>query len=290
MKKELNRSMKVKFYGVRGSVPSPCASKVGFGGNTSCVKITGFDETKIILDSGTGIIKLGEELIEESTDDINILLTHNHWDHIQGFPFFKPIYQSGRKIKIFPGQVDSSDKDAILTQMSGSNFPVKYDQLPASISLDKEATASKGFTIGNFDVQTQALNHPDGGTAYLISQAGKKVAYVTDNELFPPGKINTSIKEWETFIDGADLLIHDGQFVDTELPEKLGWGHSTTTQVLKLAKSANVKAVALISHDPFRTDEQLEQIEKELKEDSRGFLQVCCAKEGQLIDLSAIEF
>ncbi len=277
--------MQVEFYGVRGSVPSPGPETCHYGGNTSCVLVTGEDNNRIILDSGTGIIKLGEELLHDQSD-INILVTHNHWDHIQGFPFFKPIYQAGRKINIFPGQVEDAEKDAILKQMSKSTFPVKATDLPSSINLDSNITAKPNFSIGNTTVYTMALNHPDGGTAYLLKQGECKLAYVTDNELCPPGEVKTTIEEWVEFVKGADLLIHDGQFIDIDLPEKSGWGHSTVLQVAELAVQANVKALALISHDPFRTDDALKIIETQLQKHYGARLHVFCAREGQKLDLN----
>lgn len=276
--------MKVEFFGVRGSVPSPGPDTSYYGGNTSCVLVSSDCGQQVILDSGTGIIGLGERLIKNN-NDISILLTHNHWDHIQGFPFFKPIYQPNRPISVFAGQVDCDDKSAIAEQMSGSRFPVKFSQLPADIKLDTETTAKPMFNLGSFDIKTQLLNHPDGGTAYVIENNDIKLAYVTDNELSPPYQVKTTLKEWEAFIHGADLLIHDAQFIDEDLPEKHGWGHSTIRQVAELAVAAKVKSLALISHDPFRKDKELQSIEKTIQEQFSEHLSIFCAREGSIIDL-----
>lgn len=284
--------MQVKFYGVRGSVPSPGPHTCVYGGNTSCVEIKNDQGHQLILDSGTGIIALGDELIA-SSDDIHLLLTHNHWDHIQGFPFFKPIYQPNRNIHIYPGQVESQEYDAILQQMSGSNFPVKHQQLPSNITVHSSASAQPMFKVKSFNVSTKALNHPDGGTAYLIENSGVKVAYVTDNELLPPYEVATTLEQWQNFISGVDLLIHDGQFVGADLPEKLGWGHSTVEQVLELAATSGVNKLALISHDPFRTDKDLAEIELKLQSIVRDKqyknLDVFCAKEGMIFNLLECE-
>ena len=248
--------MKVEFYGVRGSTPTPGRNTVIFGGNTSCVYIWLSDGHSVVLDAGTGVIALGDRLMK-NTKPITMLLTHNHWDHIQGFPFFKPIYQANRKISIIPGAVDCDDKDAILTQMSGSNHPIKFQQLPASITLDETSSQNSEFEIPGFNVQTQSLNHPDGGSAYCLTAEGKKVAYVTDNELNSPNVMKTTWQQWLAFIADADMLIHDAQYIDDDLPLKLGWGHSTFSEVAKLAVQAKVKSLYIISHDPARTDDEL---------------------------------
>lgn len=280
--------MQVTFYGVRGSVPSPGPHTCVYGGNTSCVEIKDSKGHQVILDSGTGIIALGDELVK-SNNDIHLLLTHNHWDHIQGFPFFKPIYQPNRNIHVYPGQVESREYNAILKQMSGSNFPVKYDQLASNISVHSTATAQAAFSVPGFDIKTKALNHPDGGTAYLIISGATRVAYVTDNELAPPYEVTTTLEEWQDFISGVDLLIHDGQFIGSDLPEKLGWGHSTVEQVLELAATSGVNKLALISHDPFRTDKELAEIELGLQKIAKNkldkSLDVFCAKEGMSLNL-----
>lgn len=276
--------MKVEFFGVRGSMPSAGSNTHIFGGNTSCVYIEQNNGKDLILDSGTGIVELGARL-PETQSPINILLTHNHWDHIQGFPFFKPIYQPNRNITIVAGNVDDKkSQDAILQQMSGSYFPVCYQDLPASITLNTDLSSQKQFTLNGFLVSTAPLNHPGGGTAYCIKADEKKIAYVTDNELNPPDKLNTSICEWSNFIEGADLLIHDAQFIDADLPLKHGWGHSTIDQVAELAIKASIKNVIIISHDPSRTDEQLLAIEKYLHTQYAQQVKIECGREGRVFD------
>ena len=276
--------MKVEFFGVRGSMASAGSNTYIFGGNTSCVYIEQNNGKDLILDSGTGIVELGTRLLETQSP-INILLTHNHWDHIQGFPFFKPIYQPNRDITIAVGNVDDKkSQDAILKQMSGSYFPVCYQDLPANITLNTDLSSQKQFTLNGFLVSTAPLNHPGGGTAYCIKADEKKVAYVPDNELTPPEKAKTSISKWVNFIEGADLLIHDAQFIDADLPLKHGWGHSTIDQVAELAIKASIKNVVIISHDPSRTDEQLSAIEKYLQINYGKQVTIECGREGRVFD------
>lgn len=281
--------MKVEFYGVRGSMPSPGKHTHLFGGNTSCVYVEQSNGDSLILDSGTGIAQLGETLLNQ-TSPIAILLTHNHWDHIQGFPFFKPIYQAGRDITIVVGDVDDEQsKNGILTQMSGSFFPVNYQNLPASITLNTQLALQNTFTINNFSVFTAPLNHPGGGTAYCVNADGKKIAYVTDNELAPPGSVKTTITQWAAFIKDADLLIHDAQFTNDDLPLKHGWGHSTFKQVAELAVQAQVKNLAIISHDPARTDNELLAIEAHLQAGYGKHINIECAREGRTFDFAPIK-
>jgi phosphoribosyl 1,2-cyclic phosphodiesterase len=276
--------MKITFYGVRGSTPVPGKDTIIFGGNTSCVYVQSQNGHSVILDAGTGIIALGKKLIEKQ-DPITILLTHNHWDHIQGFPYFAPIFQPDREITLIPGAVEYDDKDMILKQMSGSSHPVKFDLLPAKIELDKSQSINSAFDIAGFKVKTQKLNHPDGGTAYCLYSDGKKLAYVTDNELFPPYAIATSWQQWLEFIGNADVLIHDAQFTDNDLPLKHGWGHSTFKQVANLAKEAKVKKLYIISHDPERTDKSLLEQESLLREEYAQSLYIACAREGLIVNL-----
>ena len=277
--------MKVEFYGVRGSTPTPGRNTVLFGGNTSCVYIWLDNGHDVILDSGTGIIGLGERLMA-NTRAINLLLSHNHWDHIQGFPFFRPIYQANREITIVPGAVDYDDKDAISTQMSGSTHPVKYQQQPSNISLQAHKSQMNEFEIPGFMVKTQRLNHPDGGSAYCLMAEGKKVAYVTDNELNSPDIKNTTWQQWLAFIADADILIHDAQYTEADLPLKLGWGHSTFNEVARLACEAKVKSLYIISHDPARSDDELLYQEQNLQAEYKNKLNIYCAREGTVVDLT----
>ncbi len=277
--------MKITFYGVRGSMPVSGADTLEFGGRTSCVLVQSEKGSQVILDCGTGIVPLGKTLTH-SREPITVMITHNHWDHIQGFPYFLPIYQTGRKLTLIVGDVDDDDKDAVLKQMSGSTHPVKYDQLPADISLDTQSATLPSFDVDSLHVKTQALNHPDGGTAYCIYGDNQKIAYVTDNELVPAAEPKTSWAEWVEFIEKADVLIHDAQYVDDDMPLKHGWGHSTATQVAELAIEAKVKQLFIISHDPERLDRDLQDIERQLQEKYTDKIDVQYARESFTLDLN----
>jgi phosphoribosyl 1,2-cyclic phosphodiesterase len=257
--------MQVTFYGVRGSCPSPGAEFVKYGGNTACVHVELDDGTDIILDAGTGIKNLGEKLIKK-TNDIHLLLTHNHWDHIQGFPFFAPIYQPGRNIFITPGQTTLAEDDAILRQMSGSYFPVDYTTLNSNIEIIAKPQGTDVWQIGSARICRLRMNHPGSGSSFSIEENGKKIAYITDNELYPPYKKSTDFLEWVEFARDADLIIHDAQYMLADMPHKAGWGHSVAEEAVKLAMGSRAKRIALYSHDHIRTDDEIQAIEQHCQE------------------------
>ncbi|XOV79109.1 MAG: MBL fold metallo-hydrolase [Aestuariibacter sp.] len=278
--------MKLTFYGVRGSIPSPGPEYAKFGGNTACVHIELNDGTDIILDAGTGIKKLGEKLAKKKSD-IHLLLTHNHWDHIQGFPFFIPIYIPGRKIFITPGLTTPEEPDAVLKQMSGSYFPVNFHSLQSDIELVQYPKEQATFTINDAKISRHSMNHPGSGSSYLIEADGAKVAYITDNELYPPYQKETDFLEWVVFSEQADLVIHDAQYMLSDMPAKAGWGHSVAEEAVKLAMASRAKRLALYSHDHIRTDEDIEEIEshcKDVIEIAQSDIELFAAAEGMCID------
>jgi phosphoribosyl 1,2-cyclic phosphodiesterase len=257
--------MQVTFYGVRGSCPSPGAEFIKYGGNTACVHVELADGTDIILDAGTGIKNLGQKLIKK-TNDIHLLLTHNHWDHIQGFPFFAPIYQPARNIYITPGQTTLAEDDAILRQMSGSYFPVDYTTLASNIEIIAKPQGIDTWHIGSAKICRLRMNHPGCGSSFSIEENGKKVAYITDNELYPPYKKSTDFLDWVEFARDADLIIHDAQYMLADMPHKAGWGHSVAEEAVKLAMGSRAKRMALYSHDHIRTDDEIQAIEQHCQE------------------------
>ena len=280
--------MRLTFYGVRGSIPTPGAAFVRYGGNTACVHIELEDGTDIVLDSGTGIRPLGEHLAKKNTP-IHLLLSHNHWDHIQGFPFFPPIYQSEREINIYPGQTLFEEPDQILKQMEGSLFPVPRSALRANISLIEIPKADNTFVIGSAKITRLAMNHPGSGSAYCINADGVKVAYITDNELYPPYKKETDFTDFAKFAENADLLIHDAQYMLSDMPAKNGWGHSVAEEAVKLAMASNAKKLALYSHDPERTDNDIDDVVKHCNEYvtvAESTLHVFASSEGLTLDFS----
>lgn len=281
--------MKITFYGVRGSIPTPGADYVRYGGNTACVHVELANETDIILDAGTGIRLLGKALINKQSP-IHILLSHNHWDHIQGFPFFTPIFQPNRKISVVPGIVNDGNQTAVIDQMNGSLFPVPFEALAADISIDAIAPSVNEWVCGGATVRRMPINHPGGGCAYSITTETAKVVYLTDNELYPPYKKSSDFLEFVEFCRDADLLIHDAQYMLTDMPAKSGWGHSVAEEAVKLAMAGNIKQLALYSHDPERTDDDVDEIIDHCKlfiDAAQAPLTLFASAEGQVIQLPA---
>jgi phosphoribosyl 1,2-cyclic phosphodiesterase len=283
--------MKITFYGVRGSIPSPGPDTSRYGGNTSCVHIETASGQDLVLDSGTGIRGLGKRLREKDTP-IDILLSHGHWDHIQGYPFFMPIYQPDRQIRVYTsasgnhGQICS-----MFDQIDGANFPLKVNELPSQSECVTENVETE-LARQNISVRRIPINHPGGGYGYRIEEDGTSCVYITDNELEPPGKVSTTYDQWVEFCSGADVLIHDAQYLQSDMPHKHGWGHSLVSQVRQLAVDAEVGCLAMFHHDPDRTDTEIDFIQKDNETFFRGKRAPSvslCAAENMQIKLTAQE-
>jgi phosphoribosyl 1,2-cyclic phosphodiesterase len=280
--------MKITFYGVRGSIPAPGYDTAKYGGNTSCVYVELENGQDLILDAGTGIRLLGERL--KLTDrPVNILLSHPHWDHIQGYPFFAPIYQQGRPIKVFTTLMDEQDQlFSLFDQMDGASFPVAAEDLPSNATCHFDDIKSI-VPEESVRITRKELNHPGRGSAYRIEEDGASCCYVTDNELVPPNETATSYEEWVEFCRGTDVLIHDAQYQEEDMPHKHGWGHSLVSQVRQFAIDAEVRTLVMFHHDPDRTDSQIDFIQQ----DNEVFFQgkhapslSVCAAEGMQIQLT----
>lgn len=279
-------SMNVKFWGVRGSIPSPGASTARYGGNTSCVSIHPDRGKILVLDASTGIRELGKA-VAASAEEIFILLSHTHWDHIQGFPFFIPIYQPKRKIYVFQTLQDKTMLCALIEQMDGAHFPVNLDHLPSETKcITEDAIAflrDHGFCISRI-----ATNHPGGGYGYRVEHNGRSVVYLADNELDPPYEKATDFTEFVQFCQRTDVLIHDAQYLKKDMPHKHGWGHSLVSQACDLAVAAEAKHLILYNHDPERTDQELDSIQKDARSwfDKHHYtIQCTAAFEGLTVDI-----
>src|SRR4029078_6065363 len=260
--------MKLKFYGTRGSVPICDAGFQQFGGNTTCLQITDTNHIAII-DAGTGLRNLGRALlaIGQKQEQIRIALTHFHWDHIQGFPFFAPAYDPGQKITLLTlgrDQTVRNLREIFEVQMQAEYFPVQLDCMGANFEFLQVADASKHFTgINNVETVLTAQRHHHPGEAYSfrIERNGKVLVICTDVE--HGEQIDARLVE---LARGADLLVHDAQYTAEELQKRRGWGHSSFDQAMQLAEMAGVKRLALTHHDPEHYDEFLERIEKLCRE------------------------
>ncbi|MEE9449594.1 MAG: MBL fold metallo-hydrolase [Ignavibacteriaceae bacterium] len=259
--------MIIKFYGTRGSTPISESEFMEFGGNTTCVFISGLDEGagSVIMDAGTGIRKLGRDILTEKVDTgdrINLGFTHFHWDHIQGFPFFEPAYNPSSIIRISTmGERKIQNlKDIFSTQMQSVFFPVQLDSMGAQMEFVKyntsELVGEKGAIVNVTEVQ-----HPGGCIAVRFKFDKKSVVFCTDVE--HPGGIDENVVDLAM---NVDVLIHEAQYTDEELETHKGWGHSSYSQAIEVAERCNVKQLIISHHDPDHNDEFLRKMEEKSKE------------------------
>jgi phosphoribosyl 1,2-cyclic phosphodiesterase len=252
--------MKLKFWGTRGSIPTPLPDRMKYGGDTPCVELRTDDGRMVILDAGTGIRRLGLELLKNKPVDrnITILLSHTHWDHIQGFPFFLPIYDKSFRFKIYgPLRLDSKMEFRLHVQMSDLFFPVNLSAIEETMEF-KEIVEDP-FTANGIKITPRNLKHPLGCFGYRIEDGGKSIVYATDNE-HTEGEIDPDMK---FLAQDVDALIYDAHFTDAEFPKYKGWGHSTWEQGVRTAKALNVKKLILFHHDPNHDDAFIDRIVEE---------------------------
>jgi len=301
--------MELKFWGVRGSIPSPGEFTIEYGGNTSCLELRiGKKNRLIIIDAGTGLKHLGDSLVKtdlkQGPIDADLFLTHTHWDHIMGFPFFTPIYIKGTKLRIY-GTVtheNHSLEKVFEHQLSYRYHPVRRSELSAEISYHplKEDTLNLGDGLR---VRTKYLNHPVLCLGYRFEYNGKSICTAYDTEPFrnvfptdpedpdydPVAAEEGAIAAHEEsekilqFYKNADLVVHDSQYTEKEYRDsKIGWGHSSYEQAINEAHKSGVKKILLFHHDPLRKDEELSALLKTYRNKIKGKsnLQIEMAKEG----------
>jgi phosphoribosyl 1,2-cyclic phosphodiesterase len=252
--------IEVRFWGVRGSIASAGREHAHVGGNTSCVEVRA-GETLLVLDAGTGLRGLGERLRGGGGPvEAHLLLSHFHWDHIQGFPFFAPAYLPENRLRLYGPErctVGGDVRAALAAQMRAPHFPVGLEAMRAQLSFHPVAAGAE-FDVGEARVRAAAGCHPNGVLAYRISCGGRSVVYATDTEHDASGGIDGELLE---LARGADLLIYDAQYTAAEYPHKRGWGHSTPDEGARLAEAAGVGQLVLFHHDPGHDDWQVAAIE-----------------------------
>ena len=279
--------MKVRFWGVRGSFPVPGPATNRYGGNTSCVEVRTDGGQRIIIDAGTGLRKLGKEMMAgefgEGRGSAHLLVSHTHWDHIQGLPFFAPLYQKGNRFHVYARQRDDTHLRAVFASQSDSPyFPVPFDKVQADVSF-RELAEGNHFEIGPVKVSCTRLNHPWIALAYRLDCDGASLAYITDTAPFrdilieqefirQPPRPGESLKPEDAaklqkmkdgvirLCEGADLVIYDTQFTPAEYAAKPHWGHSCPEDAIEIAEAAGAKSLALFHHAPERTDDEIDRI------------------------------
>jgi len=305
--------MKIRFWGVRGSYPVPGPETNRYGGNTSCVAVRVEDGGPlIIVDAGTGIRKLGKEMMQSSFGEgagtAHLLVSHTHWDHIQGLPFFAPAYHKGNKLYVYARQRDDTHLRAVFASQTDSPyFPVPFENVQADVAF-RELVEGARFEIGPVKVSCTRLNHPWIAIAYRLDYQGRSVCYVTDTAPFrdilieqefirTPPKPGDPLKPEDAaklaamrdgvvrLCEGADLVIYDTQFTPEEYLQKPHWGHSCPEDAIEIARDAGAKGVVLFHHAPERTDDQIDAL-LHYHRKATPDLEIHAASEGMELDLS----
>lgn len=248
--------MIAKFWGVRGSYPTSHSEVLRYGGHTSCVSIE-IGRKMLVIDAGSGLQALGESL-NGSIDDVYFILSHLHRDHLDGFPFFSPLYEKGWRIHLIDYE-NGNKRWSLLSMLDGVFYPMR----PSSIVAEYEVVRDHPLEYleqHEFTVSRIAMNHPGGAYGFKVTHEGASFVHMPDNELRPPHP-QTSFDAFVDFCKGADVLSHDAMYTEEDLQEKTGWGHSTVNQACELAIAAEVKHLVLFHHDPDRCDEAIDRIQ-----------------------------
>jgi phosphoribosyl 1,2-cyclic phosphodiesterase len=281
--------MRIQFWGVRGSIPTPGPDTVHFGGNTSCVEVRAAGKL-LVFDGGTGLRLLGKQLVKQMPLEAHIFFSHVHWDHIQGFPFFDPAFVPGNSIHLYGGNnVSRTLEETLAGQMDHPNFPVHLTDMGAQMHFhdlhEGQALSLDDGKSAKVTVTTARGNHPNGVWAYRVEFGGKSFVYATDTEHYADhidqGLLNLA--------KDVDVLVYDAQYTPDEYAgnagtggSKVGWGHSTYTEAAKLATAAKAKRLILFHHDPLQNDAQVREKERKTRE---LFSNSSAAFEGLVIDL-----
>ena len=251
--------MKIRCWGARGSIPVSGEEYVTYGGDTTCIEIQTQEDEIIIVDAGSGIRRLGNLLIQEKRKQFDMIFTHAHWDHILGFPFFKPVYHQGITIQMFGCPLaQESIRKMISRTMEAPYFPVNFQDLRADISYHQACESS--FSIHSLTVIPIPLSHPNQGFGYKFTEKGKSFIFLTDNELAFQHPGGLAFSDYAALSRNADLLIHDAEFTEEEYGRTRTWGHSVYTHALNLALEVGAKKLGLFHHNQDRTDAAVDGI------------------------------
>jgi phosphoribosyl 1,2-cyclic phosphodiesterase len=281
--------VRVRFWGVRGSIPAPAPEMAGHGGNTSCIEVTLSDGSEVILDAGTGIRGLGAAR-KRGAEPVHMLLTHLHLDHIQGLMFFEPLFDPDCDIRICgPPSLDGPLINRLARYISAPLAPVEIRELPARVSF--QDLPGSAWNLGPARVQAARVNHRGPTVGYRITDGDLTLAYIPDHEPALGQSIERSARDWISGValaTGADLLIHDGQYTEAEYHERVGWGHSSFTDAVRFARRSGVRRLVLFHHDPERDDQAMHALRDDARSEAGdAFEALSVAAEGDTIELSA---
>jgi phosphoribosyl 1,2-cyclic phosphodiesterase len=267
--------VRLTFFGVRGSIPTPVAANLGFGGNTTCLEIQSGNGDRFVIDAGSGVRNLGIERIARGDLDVDLWLTHFHWDHIQGLPFFAPLFVPGARVRFHAPKPASTTRQHLERQFQEPYFPGLDGIAAVQEFLETE---NKPFKHGGITVHPFELNHPQGACGFRIEAAGAVVVHASDCEHGDP-RYDATLRD---YAQNADVLIYDAQYTPEDYAAKAGWGHSTWLEATCVARESNVKHLVLFHHDPSRSDAALEAIVESAR---REFPHTDAAREGWEIRL-----
>lgn len=276
--------MKITFWGTRGSIAAPGRDTVVYGGNTTCVEITLSSGRTVVIDAGTGIRNLGDSLLERHSPlNMHLLITHIHWDHIMGFPFFGPLFRETSHIVVdgFRRGIEGLKRVFSSNYIDGT-WPIRFEDLKARIEPTQQARRDH-FTLDDTLIGTHKLQHPQGGLGFSFREDTGTFVFLTDNELMEDAWTGTSFKEFVNFCRGADVLVHDCQYLPEEMKIRRGWGHSDIDSAARLAIESGVKKLLLFHHDPWRNDEAVSSMVarcREVLDGANSYCVVGAAQEG----------
>jgi len=256
-------TLAVKFWGVRGSIACPSPRHMVYGGNTSCLEITAGDN-RLIFDAGTGIRNLGIQLMKDQGKASHIFLTHCHWDHINGFPFFEPAYVSGNDFVVSAGNVKDQGgiENVLSAHVNTPTFPIPLSAMQANFDFQDFNCGDEWEISPGLRIVTRPLNHPNGATGYRIEYGGNSICYVTDTE-HEIGKPDQNVLD---LIQGSNIVVYDSTYTDDEFADKVGWGHSTWQEGVRLCQLAGAKRLVVFHHAPEHDDDFMREVANEVRQ------------------------
>jgi phosphoribosyl 1,2-cyclic phosphodiesterase len=280
--------MRLTIWGCRGSVPTPGAETVRYGGNTSCVEVALDDGTVLVLDAGTGIRQLGQELLDRGALRLNLLLTHLHLDHLEGLRFFAPLWDERVTIDIWgPPSPVWSLRERIARSFSPPLFPIDLRDVPARVGFHDVPLDS--WTLDGVSLAASLVVHPGPTVGYRIETATSSFAYIPDHEPALAGAIADKPKEWisgAALADRVDLLLHDAQYFEDEYEQRIGWGHSSVADTVAFSRAVGARRLLLFHHEPLHSDDSLDRLEDQARSlaGSNG-MSPTLAREGMVVEV-----